>query len=92
MDNYNHTTIEEWKAALRCAAEDMYQSEMIDTNMAVLEISEVAGAYEHYENDEERQEAIQSCIYETKEDWINDRIHDWIDAGFKEWGEGKSIS
>ena len=94
MDSYNHATIEEWKSALRCAAEDMYESEMVDTNMSVHEIEEVASAYEFYENDEEREHAIQNCTYETKEDWIKDRIQEWINAGIKEHirGELKSNS
>lgn len=76
--NYNHLDIEELRHAVRVAAEDMYKSEMLDTNMAILEIREEAEKYEHYADEEEKQEAIRNCSYETKEDWIEDRIQSWI--------------
>ena len=82
--DYKGMSIKQWKAAIRQAAEDMYESDMVETNMAMLEITEVAEAYEHYENDEEKQKAIQNTSFATKEEWIQDRIQEWIDATIHE--------
>ena len=63
--------------ALRRAAEEMYRSEMVDTEMDILEIKEIA---EHgdYANDNEYKNAIENCTWATKEDWILDKLNEWM--------------
>jgi hypothetical protein len=51
---------------------------MIDTNMDILEIGEVAEKYEYYKDEAERQQAIENCSWATKKDWINNKIEEWL--------------
>lgn len=66
------------EAALRQAAEEAYQNEMVDTNMAMLDIREVAEKYEYYTDEDSRQDTIKNCIWATKEEWIEDIIFAWM--------------
>lgn len=74
----NFKSTEKYKDALQRAAEEMYENEMVDTNMAVLEIAEVAEKYEFYSSKEERQHALENCEWATKRDWINDKVQEWL--------------
>jgi hypothetical protein len=68
-----------YRAALRRAAEEMYQHEMVDTNMEILEIREVAESYDYYFSEVERKISIENCTWATKEEWIKDKIDEWLE-------------
>ena len=73
--------IQKFRIALRNAAEEFYQNEMVDTNMHILEIGEEAEKYEYYVDEDSRQEAIVNCQWATKEEWIEDKINEWLSLG-----------
>ena len=64
--------------ALERAAEEAYQNEMVDTNMEIIAVKEVAEKYEYYDDDEQRQETIDHCEWATKEEWIKEKINVWL--------------
>jgi hypothetical protein len=70
--------IKNLQLALRQAAEEFYQNEMVDTNMHIFEIREEAEKYEYYADENSRQEAIENCQWATKEEWIQDKIKEWM--------------
>ena len=70
--------LRDFQGALRCAAEDMYKADMVDTNMEILEIREVAEAYDYYFSEDEKKIAVENCTWVTKEDWIKDKIEEWL--------------
>jgi len=67
-----------YRKALLKAAEEAYQSEMVDTNMETLDIREFAEKYKYYGTAEERATTINQCEFETKEQWIGMKIDEWI--------------
>jgi hypothetical protein len=78
MNGCEHIDIDRLNIALLNAAEELYKNEMIDTNMDILEIGEVAEKYEYYKDEAERQQAIENCSWATKKDWINNKIEEWL--------------
>jgi hypothetical protein len=70
--------IDRYESALWRAAEQFYKSEMEDTNMAVLEIKEVAEKYPLYRNEQDKKEAIENCAWETKRQWMETLIDLWM--------------
>ena len=65
--------------ALRRAAEESYENEMVDTNMEIVSVKEVAENYKYYVDEKEKQEAIDHCEWDTKEQWIDARMSIWLD-------------
>jgi len=70
--------IDKYEAALERAADQVYQSEMEDTNMAVLEIREVAEKYRYYQSDEEKKQALENCGWDTIKEWKETLIDLWM--------------
>jgi predicted transcriptional regulator len=46
--------------------------------MHIFEIREEAEKYEYYADENGRQEAIENCQWATKEEWIQDKIKEWM--------------
>jgi len=65
--------------ALRRAAEESYQNEMVDTNSYMTEIKEFAEKYEYYVNADDKRITIENCEWATKEEWIETRMSIWLD-------------
>lgn len=74
------TALEKVSDALYRAAEHVYKSEMVDTNMEVLEIREVAEKYQYYKDEEEKKHAIENCSWATKDEWIYSVIDMWMNS------------
>ena len=70
--------IDRLEFALERAAEEAYQNEMVDTNSYMTEIREFAEKYEYYVNAEDKQTTIESCEWETKSEWIKEKIDVWL--------------
>ena len=69
---------EPYMNALRRAAEEVYKSEIVDTLMETSTIKEVAEKYEYYANEEDKRVTIRNCLFETKEEWIENKIREWM--------------
>jgi len=67
-----------YEAALREAAEEWYQSEMVDTNMESVCIREIVKDYGYYANEKEKQQLLDQCDFDTKEDCIKAKIDEWL--------------
>ena len=70
--------LKDFQGALLRAAEEAYQNEMMDTNVEILDIKTVVVAYEYWNSDEERQEALDHCQYESKEEWVQEKMDQWL--------------
>ena len=81
MDDYRDIDREElnrYKKALRRAAEELYENEVVLTDMEHLMIREVAEKYDHFMN-EEKNIIMRNCIWATKEEWIEDTMNCLLD-------------
>lgn len=64
-----------YKKALRKAAEEMYNNEMYMTQMDVLEVKE---EIKKNHSEEEWIRQIEDASYENKEEWIQEKINEWL--------------
>jgi hypothetical protein len=71
-------TKREYMDALVRAAEEAYESEMVDTNTEIFEVVEVAERYKYYKDEQEKEETIRHCSWETKQEWIENKIQEWL--------------
>jgi len=71
---------EPYQKALHRAAEEVYQLEIIGTLMESSTIREVAEKYEYYANKEDREITIHNCEFDTKEEWIQNKIREWMET------------
>ena len=72
--------VQMFRTALQRAAEEAYIDQMFITNQSIREIREEAEQYDWYESEEHRQAAINCCKWDTKEDWIKDKIEEWLNG------------
>jgi len=71
---------QKYNIALRRAAEEAYQNEMVDTNMEIIAVLEVAKEYEHYDSDEEKQATLDHCEWDSKKQWITNKMTEWLES------------